>query len=154
MIELDQSRWTPEEREQLRVRGWRDRRPGETPLVTAISRPADYVDDFHRGTVEFDATKTRNYAFHNVTIPAGTKVAHCNFVQAQPGTAAITAGAGVEFAECNLTNCVPAGKLERCNNAQAWMIPTEEKMTRQYICARHEDLKGDEIAPVGAITVK
>jgi len=88
---------------QLSTRGWRDRRPGERrPPVSRLVRPADYRNDVHRGTIEFDPS-WRNYSYHTVRIPDGTTVTKSNFSQIAPLTEAIV-GRNLTFIECNLVN--------------------------------------------------
>ena len=94
---------TLNEQNQLMTRGWRDRRLGEfNPPVSATSRPADYRNDLHRGTIEFDPS-WRNYSYHTVRIPDGTTVTKSNFSQIAPLTEAIV-GRNLTFIECNLVN--------------------------------------------------
>ncbi len=81
--------------------------------IEAIPAKNDYVDEFNRGTVYFNADtgnkfnaaslKMRNYSFHKVIIPDGTTIEGVNFTQKEPHTVAIT-GKNLTFIKCNLKN--------------------------------------------------
>ena len=128
MVELDPKNWTPAEQAEFAAKGWRSRRPGEFPPCMATVRPADYVDDFHRGTVEYDP-QWRNYSYHTVEIPAGADVQDCNFSQADPKTPAVVLLAPekpTNFVNCNFANIElsPTHVVARCNVSQGWTVET------------------------------
>lgn len=157
-VELDKAKWTAQELAQFQQRGWRDRRVGEFPPVMATVRPADYVDDFNRGTVEFDAG-WKNYCFHQVTFAPGDTPVECNFSQAAPDTPVATPATRVAIADCNMTNCAAHAKLDvqRSNRAQAWFIkdPVLNVITGvQAITDSPDKLTGLEIAPANAVKVE
>ena len=101
---------TPTEEAQLETRGWRDRRPGEhTPVVGRTFRPADYVNDVHRGTVDF-VSGWKNYSYHVVQIPSGSTVLEVNLSQIAPDSECVDRAPGVyghnlTFQDSNLVNC-------------------------------------------------
>lgn len=99
---------TQKEENDLKARGWRDRRIGEyDPPVSKHSRPTDYINDVHRGTIEY-SPNWQNYSFHNVEIPDGTSLTEANFSQVAPLTKGIVRKLGIghnlTFIGCNLTN--------------------------------------------------
>lgn len=127
--ELQAKQLTEKEASDLSLRGWRDRRMSEfDPPVTKTVRPSDYVDERHRGTIEFSST-WHNYSFHRVKIADGTVVdgnllGGCNFTQIAPATEAIVRDPGyghnLTFQYCNLTNLQthPDWIVENSNTAQ------------------------------------
>ena len=114
----------------LSDRGYIDRRTGTfDPPVSSLWRPADYVSDVKRGTIEYDP-KWRNYSYHKVLIPDGTVIdgevlGACNFVQIAPDTDAIIRAFGfghdLTFKDCNLSNVrtYDDWTLISCNTTQA-----------------------------------
>ena len=146
---------TPAEQVQISTRGWRDRRIGETPPVSSISRPSDYDNDYSRGEVEM-MSSWRNYSYHKVNIPNGTTVENCNFSQVVPRTDAIT-GINLIFKRCNMVNIKlhSTWTLENCNTAQNWVVPNPEKpgkTKRQFVVSHPDDLPVNLIQPVDAVT--
>ena len=120
---------TSTEETQLVERGWRDRRSQE-PLVPVTSRvrPADYVNDVHRGTIDL-IPKWRNYSYHVVKVPDGTLfdgsvMGGCNFTQIAPATDAFDRSPGfghdLHFRHCNLTNVklYLDWSVQSCNTTQ------------------------------------
>lgn len=158
-VERDPQKLSTKERSQLNTRGWRDRRPGELPLVCADVRPSDYVSEFARGAVAW-VPETRNYAYHTVTIPDGTTVRNTNFSQAVPNTAAII-GANLTFIDCNLANVRhhATWTLQGCNTSQAWVVEIDhpsgrgKRQERQYIASHPKDLPVTLIPPANALGV-
>jgi hypothetical protein len=99
---------TKTEQDQLRDRGWRDRRDGELgPLVRQSVRPPDYIDDHKRGLVEFSESR-KNFSRHRVLIPNGSVVVGKNFSQHVPNSDVIVRdkanGNNLTFKDCNLVN--------------------------------------------------
>jgi hypothetical protein len=90
-----------------------------------VSTKADYVNDYARGTVSY-SPKCRNYSFHKVEIPDGTKVIGCNFKQRVPFTEAIT-GKNLVFEKCNLVNILidPTWQTTGCNISQVKTVITK-----------------------------
>lgn len=120
---------TQKEEGQLLDRGWRDRRSQE-PLVpvTRTVRPADYVSDVQRGTIDL-IPRWRNYSYHTVRAPDGTMfdgnvMGGCNFTQIAPATDAFDRSPGfghdLRFRDCNLVNVktYPDWMIEGGNTAQ------------------------------------
>jgi len=101
---------TAKETSDLTMRGWRNRRPGEhTPLIGRLFRPADYLNDVHRGTVDF-VSGWRNYSYHLVQIPSGSTVLEVNLSQIAPDTDCVDRTPGIyghnlTFIDSNLVNC-------------------------------------------------
>lgn len=98
----------------------------------------DYVNDFDRGTVEFNpekgnrfggkqSLKARNYSFNKVEIPDGTTIEGVNFTQRKPHTPAIS-GKNLTFIDCNLVNVEidPTWTLISSNNAQILRVLTSQ----------------------------
>jgi hypothetical protein len=122
-------------------------------LVTADRKPADYVSERSRGTVDFDPL-WKNYAFHRVRVPAGATVVGCNFTQLLPNTTAIVAAGPVTLIDCNLVNVAldPAWTVQGCNTSQAWLVvEADGRERRQWICDHPSKLTGAERVPSGAI---
>lgn len=106
--------------------------------IEAIPAKNDYVDEFNRGTVYFnaekgnpfnqEALKMRNYSFHKVIIPDGTEVKGVNFTQKEPHTVAIV-GKNLTFIECNLKNVEidPTWTLIDCLSIHAKEVEIVEK---------------------------
>lgn len=161
-VELDRAKLTPAERVQLDTRGWRDRRPLETPICSSKARPFDYDNDFDRGTIDW-FPGWKNYSFHKVRIPPGTTIRDSNFAQIVPRTVAITiigSPGTVTFIDCNLIDVRlnPMWTLIDCNTVQSWLItgtdpetgePTEE---RQWIARHEDDLPVTLPTPANALT--
>ena len=130
----------------IRASGWCSHESGfcagrDGPPVTLLKRPADYVDELARGTVEF-SPEWRNYSFHRVRVQAGTLVHRCNFTQAQPGASVIEvvgAGGPVVFSECNLANVLPppGAMLDDCLTIQTWLLVDSDE---EGVCGRREFL--------------
>lgn len=126
---------TTTEEEQLLERGWRDRRSQEpTVPVTSRVRPADYVSDVQRGTIDL-LPGWRNYSYHTVRVPDGTMfdgnvMGGCNFTQIEPATDAFDRSPGfghnLHFRDCNLVNVktYPDWTIEGCNTTQVDRIGT------------------------------
>jgi len=110
LVALGKPDLTAKEVDDLTMRGWRTRRPGEArPLIGRTFRPADYVNDVHRGTVDF-VSGWRNYSYHLVQIPSGSTVLEANFSQIAPDTDCVDRTPGIyghnlTFIDSNLVNC-------------------------------------------------
>lgn len=162
--ELDQSKWTPAERAELDLKGWRSRRAGEWPPVCNLIRPVDYEHDLDRGTLDYDPA-WRNYSFHKVLIPARTIVRNCNLSQAVPNTICIMAPllAVITFVECNLCNVRlrAAWVLQGCCTVQSWIVARTATDAsgkdvviedREWIAAHPGDLPAILTPPANAVT--
>jgi hypothetical protein len=160
---------TSAEENQLIARGWRDRREGEGfPFVRAHSKPSDYNNGWHRGTVEH-IDGVRNYSLHTVRIPNGTVIdGHsgdkrgCNFAQIAPNTEAFdrTGGFGhnLTFRHCNLVNVKTYSDwtIEDCNTAQNDYTEEIDEESGKYLkphtaASKSKDVKANRTKPEGAI---
>src|SRR5574342_942676 len=138
--ELDRTKWTPDEQAQFATKGWRHRRPGEFPPCMATIRPADYKDDFHRGTVEW-SEEWKNYSYHTVLMPEGVLVRFCNFTQADPKTPALVpanVGGKITVKDCNLCNVAGSKDLTvtNCNMVQGWLVESTDPGTGDVLIER------------------
>ena len=97
----------------------RNRLVGEFPPVTSQYRPADYVDERNRGTIEYNPS-WNNYSFHTIEIPGDGVFEDCNFSQAEPGTNCfVTVTEGLPtFINCNLVNAATNDiwNTQECNS--------------------------------------
>lgn len=125
---------------------WTPRQPGQL-LCTSAVRPADYVNEMQRGTVELMPGWT-NYSFHAVVVPDGTVLDgtdRCfNFSQGVPNTVAIV-GKNLTLKNCNLFNVAidPSWTLLGCNASQGWYVPNQDGTM---------GIQAGAVAPPGAVT--
>lgn len=124
------------------------------PLVTALKRPPDYSHDLKRGTVAFDP-EWKNYSYHTVVIPDGTKVVGCNFSQAVPRTDAIQ-GKNLTFVDCNHVNCLldPSWTIINPMTVQNWLVAMPDGTEKRQFAASHPDQARNAVAPANAVMAR